>query len=961
MTGVTLNLRCAFPRACPSCRRKVSQPFVTACRLGEGAEAVIDSQRWHEVDRVFAEALDRPLAERTAFLDAACAGNPALRQEVERLLAADREGSGFLESPPAGLLGQALGDREEGGSLGPYRLLRRIGSGGMGTVYLARREDEHYQRDVAVKVLRSGLASTGAFHRFLAERQILAHLEHPNIARLYDGGSTEDGRPYLVMELVEGMPVDEYCDRRRLAVDQRLVLFQKVCAAVQYAHQNLLVHRDLKPGNILITPEGEPKLLDFGIAKRLAPEPGGAVDQADETRSGMRMLTPSYASPEQVKGEAITTASDVYSLGVILYQLLAGRSPYQVAAGLPYEIERALCEQEPERPSLALHRPGAPDAEEIARARKTRPPALAKRLRGDLDNIVLMALRKAPRSRYGSAAQLAQDLERHLQDHPVTARPDTLRYRARKLVRRHRAAVAATAAVVLLVAAFVTSLIAQGRRLAQERDKARYALSFLVDTFKQADPYQTGGERLTAREILDQGAERISRELSSQPDVQAAVMDAIGEVNVGLGRYDEAEPLLERALALRRRVFGPESLEAAESLEHLASFQGERSRLESAESHLRKALAIRRRRGEGDLATARTLNQLGSLLAQKGVSPESAPEIEALHQEALGITRRVEGPEGPAVAETLIHLAGLSFEQGKYVESERLFREGLAVERKALGDRAPRLYRHQADFGHVLMNAGKHSEAEALLRRNLKTQREILGREHPDVATTINNLASSLHLQGRYPESEALNREVLAMARSHYGPSHWRVAVALQNLGADLDPQGKVLEAISCYGEALEIRRRTLGEADPTLGQLLLLLAELHRNKEDFTRGLDLAHQSLESIKKTWGPDHPHAAYALREIGRSYVQQGRFLEAEPFLRQSLDLRTRKLEARHPDLAKSQLSLARCLKGLGRHEEAAPLAREAHITFSKIYGPGHLATEVARDLLAEIEHARVGGS
>src|SRR5215203_547449 len=328
----------------------------------------MDSERWHEVDRLFAAALDRPPAERPVFLEEACAGDLVLRREVERLLAADQAASQFLSNSPGEQLRLVLDPREEGGSLGPYRLLRTIGSGGMGTVYLARREDEHYQRDVAIKVLRSSLATTQAFHRFIAERQILAQLEHPNIARLYDGGSTDDGRPYLVMELIEGMPVDQYCDRHRLTLDQRLVLFQKICAAVQYAHQNLLVHRDLKPANILVTPEGEPKLLDFGIAKRLAPEPG---DAPQETWTGLRMMTPSHASPEQVRGDAVTTASDVYSLGVILYGLLAGRSPYQVTAELPYEIERAICELEPERPSVALFRPGPPSAEESALARKT--------------------------------------------------------------------------------------------------------------------------------------------------------------------------------------------------------------------------------------------------------------------------------------------------------------------------------------------------------------------------------------------------------------------------------------------------------------------------------------------------------------------------------------------------------------------------------------------------------------
>lgn len=385
-----------------------------------------DAERWREVDRVFEAALDRPPGERTAFLEAACAGDLALHREVERLLAADAREAVFLDRPADEVSGLMVGESAEQRCLGPYRLLRAIGCGGMGTVFLAMRDDEQYERLVAVKILRSGLEDTELRRRFLAERQILARLEHPNIARLYDGGSTEDGRPYLVMELIEGLPIDEYCDRHRLTIDQRLALFLRICSAVQYTHQNLLVHRDIKPANILVTSQGEPKLLDFGIAKLL--EPQAAADF--RTRSGMRVMTPSYASPEQMKGEAITTASDVYSLGVLLHELLSGRSPYPAEGGT-------------EKPSTALLRSGKPSPEEIAAARGSRPAALRRRLVGDLDTIVLMALREEPARRYESVARLSSDLERHLQHLPISARPNTLGYRTRKLVRRYRAALAA--------------------------------------------------------------------------------------------------------------------------------------------------------------------------------------------------------------------------------------------------------------------------------------------------------------------------------------------------------------------------------------------------------------------------------------------------------------------------------------------------------------------------------------
>ncbi|HXU33110.1 MAG TPA: serine/threonine-protein kinase [Thermoanaerobaculia bacterium] len=911
---------------------------------------------WSQVDRLFAEALDRPTAERPVFLEAACAGDTALRGEVEQLLAADAEGRGFLERPPDELLRLTLDDPEESGHLGPYRLLRKIGSGGMGTVYLARREDEHFRRDVAIKFLRFGLAGTQAFHRFVAERQILARLEHPNIARLYDGGSTDDGRPYLVMERVEGLPLDLYCDRHRLTIDQRLVLFQKICAAVQYAHQNLLVHRDLKPANILITPEGEPKLLDFGIAKQLAPEED---DVLLRTRIGLRLLTPRYASPEQIRGEAITTASDVYSLGVLLYELLSGRSPYPASALPQYEIERAICEEEPERPSLAVSRPEPPSLAEIAAARRLRPQALVHRLSGDLDNIVLMALRKQPRRRYGSASQLSLDLERHLGNLPVTARSDTLRYRTRKFARRHRAAVAATAAVILVAAGFVASLIAQRRRLGEERDKARYALSFLVDTFKQADPYQTKGEKLTARDILDQGADRVSREVAGQPDVQAAVMDAIGEVNLGLGRYAEAEPLLVRSLALRRQAPGPDSLDVADSLEHLAELRNERSDRTGAEKLLREALAIRRLYpGDNDLAVARTLNRLGANLVDRGVSPEAAPAIEAIHREALTIARRVERPEGLTVVETFFALAHLQQAKGSYAEAESLFREGLAVERKALGDRDPRLYRDQAELGGILLDAGKLKEAEVVLRPCLARQRTILSGAHPDLVTTLDSLAVVLDQQGRHVEAEPLHRELLPLVSAQYGPAHWRVAAAQVNLASNLEGQGKGQgEAIHLYEQALEIRRRTLGEKDWQVGQVLLLLAQLYRYDKKFPKALGLALEAHAILETGEGPDHPYVAHALREIGRIYLAQGRLADAEPYLRRCLEIRSKKLEARHPDLAKAQISLARCLIGLGRYDEAAPLLREARTTLITVYGADHEVVRAPEELLAEIERAR----
>ena len=911
---------------------------------------MIQPERWRRIDRIFARALELPPEERQAFVDETCGDDPDLRRELGRLLDADERSATFLERPAGELLGIPRAGEEDGYLLGPYRLLRRIGGGGMGTVYLARREDEHYQREVAVKVLRSGLESTEALHRFVAERQILARLEHPNIARLYDGGSTEDGRPYLVMELVEGLPVDEYCDRNRLTVDQRLALFRRICSAVQYAHQNLLVHRDLKPGNILVTAEGEPKLLDFGIAKRLAPEPGKDLDK---TREGLRVMTPSYASPEQVKGEPIATASDVYSLGVLLYELLAGRPPFRLArsaSSLPHEIERAICEQEPERPSEALFRPGEPSPEEIARCRKTRPRALQRRLQGDLDNVILMTLRKEPERRYISVGQLSRDLENHLRNLPVAARPDTVLYRGRKFLRRHPAGVAAAVLAVLIAAGFMASLMTQGRRLARERDKARYTLSFLVDTFQQADPYHTRGERLTAREILDRGADRVARDLQGQPEAQATVMDAIGEVDLGLGRYEEAGPLLERALVLRRQVYGPESLEVARSLELLGRLKAERSDNATAEKLLRQSLALKRRLlGSDDLEVARSLNRLGVFLAEV----HATPEVEKLHREALAIARRVEGPEGDTAGETLVDLGKLKRDLGDYDAAEKLFRQGLAIERKVLGARDPELYNHQTLFGEILIELGKYKEAEALLRQSLAAQRRLLGEEHPDIDVTLNNLALAIHRQGRYAEAEALFRQVLALMRAHYGPLDWRVGGTLGNLASVLSAQEKRREAIPYLEEALAVRRKVWGDRHPLVAQALLLLAGAHRGLKDYDQALALARQALAILEETEGPNHPHTAFALREIGNNYLDQKRFAEAEPYVRRVYEIRRKELPPESPDLAKAKLALAQCLAARGEYGEAETLLREAEPAMTSQMVLDKEFVEIIRSLKAEI--------
>jgi serine/threonine-protein kinase len=522
------------------------------------------------VEAVFDAALDLAPADRNAFVERECGDDVVVRNEVVALLTAHERDFGVLEAAsPGTLVASLLEVYRPGSRIGPYRLTREIGRGGMGVVYLAERDDGQFRRTVAIKVMRAGMDPDEVRRRLEAERQILAALDHPNIARLYDGGVAPDGRPYLVMEYVEGQPIDEYCDSHRLSVEERLALFCTVAHAVHYAHRRLVVHRDLKPSNILVTADGHPKLLDFGIAKILEESPLEVT--APLTRTGLRLLTPEYASPEQIRGGPVTTANDVYALGVVLYELLTGRRPFDVSDLSPAEAERVILLQDARKPSTLTSRrdtasrntagdTAAPDPAHTATLRRSTPVRLARRLSGDLDNLVLMALRKEPERRYASAQQFADDIQRHLVGRPVTARGHSPTYRARKFVDRHRWGVLAGAAIIVLLAAGIISTLVQARaaaeqarialeeriRAEQEARRAARVQSIVVDLFRLSDPNEALGDTITAREMLDRGAERVLREFGDQPDVQAALLSEVARVYANLGLADRAETLVRQ-------------------------------------------------------------------------------------------------------------------------------------------------------------------------------------------------------------------------------------------------------------------------------------------------------------------------------------------------------------------------------------------------------------------------------
>ena len=904
------------------------------------------ADRWRRIEALFDEAAELPAGERAAFLASACGPDLAMRGEIESLLAADEKAADFLgrpavfaaapAPPPTSLVGRRIGH---------YAVESRLGEGGMSTVYLAVRADDVYRQKVALKVLAYGADRSDLSARFRAERQILASLDHPGIGRLLDGGTTDDGRPYLVMEYIAGSPIDQYCDSHRLGIDARIDLFRQVCAAVQYAHQNLVVHRDIKPSNILVTADGVPRLLDFGIAKLLeGAQLPGAIES---TTTGLRLMTPQYASPEQVEGGVITTATDVYSLGVLLYVLLTGQSPYRLATTNPDALQRAVVAQDPERPSTAAGRStsegsprpsdraggAGPTQEALSEARGLRPPQLRRKLQGDLDKIILMALRKEPGRRYASVAALSEDLRRHREQLPVTAQPDTLGYRVRKFVSRHRAGVAAAAIVLALVLGLAATMTVQAVRLARqrdeiraERDKALKLTGLLEQVFSGSDPSEALGETLTAREILDKGGARAMAELENQPETRAALALVIGRVYQRLGLKERAQPFLEQSVSLRQRLFGPSHLAVAESLLALALLDQDRGEFAAAEAGQRRALDILRAQlGSEDAKVADALNDLSATL----IARAKYPEAEAVLREALVVHRKTHGNVHESVAGDLSNLGSVLRKTGKLPEAESAHREALAIGRRVFGPVHPALARQINNLAVALVDLGRFEEAEVLAREALGITRKLYGAEHPDIALQLSNLGSILRNRGDYDGAIGAAREGLEMRRKLFGPDHEQVAMSLSNLGDLQEQRGDLAEARTLYEESLRIERKVLGPEHPRNAINLAHLADLSLAAGDVGRAESLARESMEIRRKALGEGHADFGTSLLTLGSVRLAAGAGEEAEELMRRGLEILEKALPAGNWRIADARSRLGACLATRRKAKEAEPLLVEGY--------------------------------
>lgn len=861
------------------------------------------------------QALDMPIALRDAWLRELEAREPQIAADIRLFLAAESsEGfTGFLNeplAPPPAVNAHAL----QGELIGSYRVVRKLGEGGMAVVYLAERADGQYSQRVALKILRVGADGNPAQFHFAQERQILASLEHQSIARLIDAGMTAKGLPYLVMEYVEGVRIDRYCDEQRLSIDARLRLFLKVAHAVQYAHRHLIVHRDLKPSNIVVTSDGNIKLLDFGIAKLL--EPAAFEHAAPPTRDGARLMTPEYASPEQILGKAITTATDIYQLGLLLYGLLTGREPYNVSGRKSIDAFRTICESDPAPPSTTTQGAMADDesrvasATAISEARATSPDRLRRSLRGDLDAIVLKALRREPEHRYASVGGFIDDVGRHQQGLPIAAYEGVWAYRAAKFFRRHVTALLIAGIAILIITFVITWYTVQ---LATERNSARREAAsaaqiaqFLSSVFRGSSSRLADGNT-TARELLDRGTVRIETELAGQPEITAQLLNVMGDAYVQYDLAEKAQPLLERALALNTQLYGGNSKEAADSRQSLA----------------------RLARDRGDLHSARQL-----------------------FEEVLRIRERALGPRHVATADTLTDLAATSYRLGDAQTAMRTAERAIDIYSRSVGPDDERTLLATNVLGASISDSGDSRRARAHYEQLLLRLERTLGPQHRHVAGTLGNIAVIKTALGDFAGAEQQLRRSLAIYERLYGPNHRNVAVRQINLARLFFETGRFREAMAMYESALATQRRISGAGDKHKdGYVEWGIGVVLRSRGDLAQALERFRSAQEIFRETAGTK-AHYADALHEYGDTLLEMGNFAAAEPALREALAIYRGNRPAGHYEIAKAQASNALLFARTGKPAAAEAEMREVVSVYQRQYPPGHRILAAAQSTLGE---------
>ncbi len=836
----------------------------------------MSKDHWSQVRTLFQQALDQPEERRAEFLAEACEGDTSLLESVQGLL--DNDTEAFLSTPAYDLV--PLPDVEAGEHLGPYRLIRELGSGGMGRVFLAERDDGVYEKQVALKFVRHDVRSQAAIERFAAERRMLARLQHANIAALLDGGISESGIPYLVMEYVQGTSIHKYCDEQRLTIRERIELFVDVCAAVQHAHQQLIIHRDLKPGNILVTEDGNAKLLDFGIAKLLADETGADTPR---TRTGMRMMTPEYASPEQINGESITTASDVYALGILLYEMITGRRPFAFGTHSLAEIARVVMDEHPRRPStLITEEEGKTQTDDsVGHLRSTDPGRLVRQVQGDLDTVILKALHREPERRYPTAAAFGQDLERYLKGLPVAAKADSVGYRTRKFVERNRVGVLATVTGLLVLVSssifYGWSITKESARARTEANKSEQVVSFLQNVFGSARP-ENDGRAVTVLEVIEEAEATLAEELVGQPDVEAAVRATIGYTYQGLGLFERSQSQLVLAREILESQPDTEPRRLAQAVADIARLQSERGVYDSANAHFTQALAMYRRDAPEDEGLDDTLNDFGGMLAEQGHLEEAVPLLE----EALEIRRVRLGPDAVPVALVLTNIAYTNLALGRPEIAGEQLAETIRIYSAGEG--------HEYELATVLQSlaytrvSDDLDSADSLFQRTLELRRQIHGDRHPEVALGLHNLASQIHFRrGEYGRAEEMLLEALEIHREAFPEGHLLPSVSHISLGRVRLAQDRVVEAESTLRTGLEMQERLLPDDHAFLAQTRSLLGESLTRQGRYSEAEPLLLRGLAAFESGERGDMNHELEdTRRRLVELYEAWGRPALAAPF-------------------------------------------------------------------------------
>ena len=768
-------------------------------------------------------------------------------------------------------------------TIGPYRLVQMVGTGGMGEVWRAE-QTAPFHRTVALKLIKAGMDTRAVVARFESERQALALMEHPNIAKVFDAGATPEGRPYFVMEYVPGLSITSYCDKHRLSIRDRLLLFTQVCEGVQHAHQKAIIHRDLKPSNVLVSEVDQkpvPKIIDFGLAKATGPRLSQATMY---TEAGGVVGTPDYMSPEQASSERnIDTRTDVYSLGVILYELLVGMLPFSSQGGglTPSVLEKLRADQ-PTLPSSKIKALGE-SLEESAEKRHEEPQSLRRHLRGELDWIAVKALEHDRSRRYGSPAELAADIQRYLNDEPVLAGPPSTTYRALKFIRRHRFGVGVATVALILLVAFAVTMALQARRIAKERDRANREAAaservadFMTQMFKVSDPGEARGNSVTAREILDKASKDVDNGLANDPQLQAQMMNTMGTVYENLGLFSQAEPLLRHALEIRRQMLGNSNKD-----------------------------------------TLKSMYQLSEVLTWKG----NAAEAEKLCGESFEGRRTVLGPENRDTLTSMNWLVWILFIEGQYPEAEKLARQTVEITRRALGPQDKVTLSAMGRLGVILTEERKLPEAEAIQREGVEIRRQTLGPEHPDTLAATSNLATLLHAEGKFSESEKLNRDALPVWERVFGSENAKTLMVVENLAIDVKDQGRYAEAEKLDRGALELELKKFGPDNRSTLITMTNLAETLAGEGNFSEAEQLLRQTVDGKRRTMGPEHPSIFYSLDTLGDVLKKEKRYAESEKIYRQAFDGRSRVLGAANPDTAFSAYALACVLALEGKRDEA----------------------------------------